>query len=52
MNAKLTHVPLGVSEQDRALEYYTRRWKDGLKPKLAPASSLWHSPKSAVLAAR
>ncbi len=22
MNAKLTHVPLAVSDQDRALEYY------------------------------
>jgi catechol 2,3-dioxygenase-like lactoylglutathione lyase family enzyme len=24
MNAKLTHVPLAVSDQDRALEYYTK----------------------------
>jgi catechol 2,3-dioxygenase-like lactoylglutathione lyase family enzyme len=25
MNAKLTHVPLAVTEQDRALEYYTKK---------------------------
>lgn len=25
MNAKLTHAPLAVSDQDRALEYYTKK---------------------------